>query len=125
MLEKLSESSGPVVGYKTVGKVTAEDYKQLVPEIEALSDKYVDGIYVLIDLQEFSGEEAKAWGPDLKFGREFHNKIARMAIVGDKRWEKWLTSLVDSFYAKEGKYFHSDEIDQAWAWLREDKQLPQ
>jgi hypothetical protein len=117
MLEKLSESSGPVVGYKVVGKVTVEDYQQLDPEVQALIDQY-DDVCLLLDLQEFAGEEAKAWLPDLKFGHRFHDKIEKMAIVGDKRWEKWLTSLVDPFYAREAKFFHPEEVDKAWTWLR-------
>ncbi len=118
MLEKLSESAGAVVGYKIVGKVTAADYAQLNPEVQALVDQYDDDVCMLLDLQAFAGEEVKAWLPDLKFGHRFHDKIARMAIVGDKRWEKWLTALVDPFYAKEARFFHPEEIDAAWAWLR-------
>jgi hypothetical protein len=120
VLEKLSESAGPVVGYKIVGKVTVADYEQLNPEVQALVDQYDDDVCVLLDFQEFAGEEAKAWLPDMKFGHRFHDKIARMAVVGDKRWEKWMTSLVDPFYAKDAKFFHPEETDKAWAWLREE-----
>jgi hypothetical protein len=119
MFEKLSESAGSVVGYKVVGKVTVGDYQQLDPEVHALVDKY-DEVCLLLDMQEFAGEEAKAWLPDLKFGHRFHDNISKMAIVGDKRWEKWLTALVDPFYAKEAKFFHPEETDKAWAWLRGD-----
>ena len=120
MLEKLSESSGSIVGYKVVGKVTAEDYQKLEPEVKTLVEKYDDNVCLLLNLQEFAGEEAKAWLPDLKFGHHFHDKIAKMAIVGDKRWEKWLTSLADPFYAKDAKFFHPEETDKAWAWLRKE-----
>ncbi|MFN2138147.1 MAG: STAS/SEC14 domain-containing protein [Candidatus Promineifilaceae bacterium] len=116
MLEKLSSSSGPVVGYKVVGKVTADDYKQLVPDVQALTDKY-DQVGVLIDLQEFAGEDVGAWLSDLKFGHKFHDKIAKMAIVGDKGWERWLAALADPFYAKDAQYFHSADLEKAWAWL--------
>ena len=116
MLEKIKESSGPVVGYKVVGKVTAADYQKLDPEVQALVNQF-DKVCLLLDLQDFAGEEAKAWLPDLKFGHRFHDKIAKMAIVGDKRWEKWLTSLVEPFYAKEAKFFHPEEKDKAWTWL--------
>ena len=77
MIEKLSESSGPVVGYKVAGKVTPDDYQQLNPAIQTLVDQYADGVYLLLDLQEFAGEEVKAWLPDLKFGHRFHDKIRR------------------------------------------------
>ena len=53
MLEKLNESSGSVVGYKVVGKVTVEDYQKLDPEVHALVDQY-DGVCLLLDLQEFA-----------------------------------------------------------------------
>jgi hypothetical protein len=43
-----------------------------------------------------------------------------MAIVGDKEWEKWLTKLVDPFYAEEGKYFPVEDSAKAWAWLGEE-----
>jgi hypothetical protein len=117
MLEKLSDSSGSIVGYKVAGKVTPADYQKLDPEVHALVDKY-DRVCLLLDLQEFAGEEVKAWLPDLKFGHRFHDKISKMAIVGDKRWEKWLADLAHPFYAKEAQFFHSDDIDKAWAWLR-------
>lgn len=117
MLEKMSESSGPVVGYKVVGKMRVEDYRQLNTEVQALVDQYDDDICLLIDLQEFAGEEVKAWLPDLKFGHRFHDKIDKMAIVGDKRWQKWLAALADPFYADETEFFHPEEMDKAWAWL--------
>lgn len=118
MLEKLSESSGSIVGYKVVGKVTVEDYQQLNPAIQALVDQY-DSVSLLLDLQEFAGEEVKAWLPDLKFGHRFHDKIARMVIVGDKRWQKWLTALCSPWYAKEARFFPPEESDKAWAWMRQ------
>jgi hypothetical protein len=120
MFEKLTESSGPVVGYKIVGKVTVEDYQQLDPEIQALVNQY-DRVCLLLDLQESAGEETKAWLPHLKFGHRFHDKIVKLAIIGDKRWEKWVAALADPFYAKDAKFFHPDETDKAWAWLREDE----
>jgi hypothetical protein len=120
MLKRLSESAGPVVGYKVVGKMTVEDYEQLNPEVQALVDQY-DSVCLLLDLEEFSGEEVKAWLPDLKFGHRFHDNIVKMAIVGDKRWEKWLASLADPFYAKDAEFFHLEEKDKAWAWLREEE----
>lgn len=118
MFEKLSESSGPIVGYRIKGKITAEDYAQLGADMQALVDQY-DETYMLIDVQEFSGEEAKAWLPDLKFGHQFHDNIQKMAIVGDQRWEGMLSALVKPFYAQEGRVFAEDDIDAAWAWLRE------
>jgi len=44
-----------------------------------------------------------------------------MAIVGDKRWQKWLAALVEPFYAKAARFFYPEEIEEAWGWLREEE----
>lgn len=119
MFEKMSKSSGNVIGYKAIGKLTPADYEKLVPEVEELV-KQVGNFRMLMDLEEFQWETVKAWWQELKFSHEFRKNIDKMAIVGDKRWEKWITPLVKPFYAREAKYFHTADIDAAWAWLRED-----
>jgi hypothetical protein len=118
MFEKMAGSSGNVVGYKAVGTITASDYKKLEPEIKALVEKQ-GNLRMLFDVSEFKWEKVEAWIPELKFGSEFHNKIDKMAIVGDKNWEKWITDLTKHFIARDAKYFKTTEVDKAWAWLRE------
>lgn len=118
MIKKLAESSGNIVGYKAVGVITASDYLKLEPEVRDLVEKE-GNVRMLIDLTEFQWEKLEAWLQDLEFGYEFHNKIQKMAIVGDKTWEKWMTHPAKPFYARNVKFFHSSDISKAWAWLRE------
>ena len=119
MIEKLAENSGNVVGYKAIGTITASDYQKLEPEFKALVEKE-GNVRVLIDMSEFKWEKMEAWLQDLKFGFEFHHEIQKMAVVGDKGWEKWMTELAcKPFYAHNAKFFHTADIDKAWAWLRE------
>jgi hypothetical protein len=118
MFEKLAESSGNIVGYKAIGILTASDYLKLEPEVKALVEKE-GNICLLIDLSEFKWAKMEAWLQDLKFGSEFHQKIQKMAIVGDKTWEKWMTHLAKPFYARDAKFFHTSDIENAWAWLKE------
>ncbi|MFC2029989.1 STAS/SEC14 domain-containing protein [Chloroflexota bacterium] len=116
MIEKLSQRSGSVLGYKAVGKIAREDYGALTADVEALLQQE-DSICLLLDLEELEGEEVKAWGADLKFGRHYRKKIAKMAIVGDKKWQERMTALVDPFFAREAEFFQTDERDAAWEWL--------
>ena len=118
MFEKLDESSGNVIGFKAIGTITASDYQKLLPEVRALVEKE-GNIRMLYDLSDFKREKLEAWLPDLKFAMEFHNEIKKMAIVGDKSWEKWMSHLAKPFYARDAKFFHSADIAKAWAWLRE------
>lgn len=117
MFEKMSESTGNTLGYRAVGKITKEDYAFLNKEVEAMIAE-AGSLRLLLDLEALEGEKIKAWGADLKFGHEFRKKIEKMAIVGDKKWQKGLAALADPFYAREAEFFHTADRDSAWAWLQ-------
>jgi len=119
VITKLDGNAGNVLGFKISGTVKKDDYAVLVPEVEALVAKE-DDIRLLMEMTEFKWEAIGAWGADIKFGRDYHKRIARMAIVGDKRWEKWLTKVAAPFYAGDAKFFTSTDVDAAWAWMRGD-----
>ena len=118
MFEKIDESKGNTVGYRVSGRITKADYATLVPEVQALVEQE-GNIRLLLDMEQFEWEEAKAWGADMKFGSEFRKKIDKLAIVGNKRWEKWLAAVADPFYAREAEFFKTDDRDSAWEWLGE------
>lgn len=116
MLAKLSQSFGNVLGYKAIGTITKEDYATLTGDVDALLQQETS-LCLLLDLEGFEGEEIKAWGADLKFGRKYHKRIIKLAIVGDKRWQEWLTALAKPFYAREAEFFPTNEREAAWEWL--------
>ena len=116
MIEKMRKSQGNVLGFKLSGDITKADYDVLVPAVQAAIDQ--EGrVYLLLDMQDFKWEKVSAWGADLNFGHTYHKKIEKMAIVGDKTWEKWITKLAEQFYAKEARFCAPDEIDATWEWL--------
>jgi hypothetical protein len=117
MFEVMKESEGNVIGVRMSGTAHKADYGELVPKVEALARQFGD-IRMLCDLGDFKSEAADAWIADLKFGREFHEKTSKMAIVGDKRWESWMAKLAAPLYAKEARYFHSADMSAAWAWVK-------
>lgn len=117
MIEEMGESGGNVVGYRVSGTVGPEDYQALVPRFEELVGRE-GAVRVLMDVTGFKTESPSAWRADLHFGREFHGKIERLAIVGEKWWEKLMARFCAPFYAKEARYFHTDDIPAAWEWLR-------
>lgn len=71
MLEKLSQSSGNILGYKVIGKITKDDYKTLSADIDTLGQEISIGL--LLDMAAFTGEEIKAQLEKIKF-RSDHQK---------------------------------------------------
>ncbi len=118
MFEIMEESRGQLVGVRAVGAITRADYDMLTPLCEEVINR--EGtMRMLFDMQDFELEEPMAWRADFHFGREFHNKIERMAIVGNERWEEWMTDFCRHFYAQDAAFFRIEDIQAAWDWLRE------
>lgn len=116
MIETLPRSHDAVLGFAVAGDVTAEDYQVLTPAVQAAVATH-GTVRLLLDLTAFHWEKAEAWAADLRFGEQFRHAIDRMAIVGDRAWERWLTRLAEPFYAQQATFFTDPE--EAWTWLEQ------
>jgi hypothetical protein len=119
VFEKMSASSKNVIGFRMTGKLTNADYKALAPEFEDGIKRY-GKIRLLWLLEDFHGWEPKAAWDDYEYWRKYGKEIERVAIVGNKRWEEWMTKLAQLFMKGGVKYFDESQLDDAWAWVRED-----
>ena len=115
MLRELGKSEANVVNYQMIGRIAKDDYQALV--IEDLVEQS-SSVGLLLDMEQFEGEET-TWSAELRSGKAFRQKTEKLAVVGDKRWEKWLETLIDPFHAAEASFYKADEMEQAWAWLQE------
>ncbi|MEZ5125259.1 MAG: STAS/SEC14 domain-containing protein [Thermoleophilia bacterium] len=115
MIEVIPGSSGNVLGYKVSDDVTKDDYAILDPAVEAAVKEH-GSVRLLLDLTAFRWEKIDAWASDFAFGRTFKQNIDKMAIVGDRRWERYLAKVAGRFYAKEARFFERDT--DGWDWLR-------
>jgi hypothetical protein len=113
-ITRSERSTGNTLGFHVSGDVTKADYDVLTPAVAAAVDQH-GSVNLMLDLTDFHWEKVSAWGADLHFGHEYHDKIARLAIVGDRKWEEHLTHICTPFYAKDAKYFEDDTA--AWTWL--------
>lgn len=118
MIEQLSTNSPKVLGFKLSGKLHNDDYQHFVPVIEealALSGK----IRLLAEFDDFHGWDAHAAWDDFKLGVEHYSDFERIAMVGDKDWERWMAIIGKPFTGAQVKYFDKEHADEAWAWLDE------
>ena len=100
------------------GKVHHEDYQKFLPELEELI-KENEKISLLIEFDDFHGADMAAFKDDFNFGREHNDDFYKLAVVGDKKWLKWMTLLSKPFIKAEIKYFERSDLQNAWDWLRE------
>ncbi|WP_456408057.1 STAS/SEC14 domain-containing protein [Thiolapillus sp.] len=118
MIQFIPVSEDHIFAIKASGLLTDEDYRQFLPELKTLIDKY-GPISLLIELEDFRGWEAKAAWEDFKFGKEHDKDFVRIAIVGQKNRHKWLANIGDALTRTEIRFFDQDNLQDAWDWLRE------
>jgi SpoIIAA-like len=121
MIERLKESFGGALGFKVVGKLTAEDLKGFEPQLEILiAQRKHKPIGILADLSQMHGAGWGARWEEMRFLQKHTDHIARMAVVGADKWEE-IVAIVTAGTAileAETRYFDSSEILHAWEWVR-------
>jgi hypothetical protein len=106
------------VGFKMSGKLHDEDYKKFVPLVDAEIAK--EGkVNILAQFHDFHGWDAKALWDDIKFSTAHCAKIKRIALIGEKTWEKWMATVCKPFTTAKIRYFAAPQIDEAKKWLAE------
>jgi len=118
MVEILTGLPANTVGFKVSGKLHDDDYKKFVPLVDAEIAK--DGkVNVLAQFHDFHGWDAHALWDDIKFATTHCTKIRRVALVGDKTWEKWMAGVCKPFTMARVRYFDTADLEAAKTWLAE------
>ena len=95
MIELLPQTSDKVLAFKMSGKLHDEDYKQFVPLVDASIAKQ-GKVRLLAQFHDFHGWDLHALWDDIKFSTTHCAKIERIAMVGDKKWERWMAAVAAS-----------------------------
>jgi hypothetical protein len=74
---------------------------------------------MLAQFHDFHGWDAKELWDDTKFATTHCTKIERIALVGEKTWEKWMATVCKPFTMAKIRYFEAADIAAARNWLEE------
>jgi hypothetical protein len=101
---------------KVSGKLRHEDYEIMVPMLEsAIAGIESPEINALIDATELQGWEVRAAWDDLKLGLKHGREFKKIAILGNKDWQKYASMVGSWFISGEAKYF--EDSAEALEWL--------
>jgi len=118
MIEQLSDVPPKTLGFKLSGKLHDEDYKTFVPAVDkAIAEQ--GKVRMLAVFHDFHGWDAKALWDDIKFSTTHCTKIERIALVGERSWEKGMAAVCKPFTMAKIQYFDAADIAKAKAWLSE------
>ncbi len=109
-------STGRVLEVRVTGKLTKESYQEFVPAVDEQIKEH-GKLRILFVMLEFHGWTAGAMCEDLKFDLKHWKDIERLAIVGDKKWEKGMATFCKPFTKAQIRYFDIRQLEDARQWL--------
>ena len=118
MITRLEKSTDTILGFTLSGKLHDDDYKNCVPTVDAAIAAH-GKVRLLAHFADFHGWDIHALWDDIKFSATHCNKMDRIALVGDKRWEEWMAKVCRPFTMAHLRYFDASKIEDAWKWLQE------
>jgi hypothetical protein len=119
MIEMLPESEGNTLVLRATGKLTDQDYKEvMIPYLENIIKQYGKARVVMYMDENFKGWNANAMWDDMRFGMSHRHDFERMCIVGGPKCVEWGTKLGKLMMSGEIKYYPANAYDEAVAWTK-------
>lgn len=99
------------------GQLTAGDFDGFVRRFDALAGEGPTPMLVELG-PAFSGWSLGGLWNDLKFDFKHRRQFGRIAVLGDKSWQKRLTEVSIPLFRGEMRFFEVSRRDEAEQWLR-------
>lgn len=110
----MPESEGKIIGLRANGKLTDQDYQEvLIPSLEALIKQHGQVRLLCFMDGEFKGLEAGALWDDAKFFLPHKDDFEKMAIVGGPKWIELVMKLFAPLMKGDVKTFPTDQLPKA------------
>ncbi len=109
---------GKLLVIRLSGKLAAEDYAHFTPVVEDAVKRF-GKIRIALVMRDFHGWSAAALWEDTKFDLKHFRDIERLAMVGDKAWEKGMAVFCKPFTTATIRYFDAADEAAAMAWVQE------
>lgn len=117
-VQTLFHDDQSLIEIKASGKLTKLDYQAFVPKVEQFIQQH-DKPRILFEMTDFHGWELGALWEDLKFDAKHFADVDRVAMVGDKQWEKYMATFCKPFTTAQVKFFGPGDRDAAMVWLHQ------
>jgi hypothetical protein len=114
---KTSEDSN-IIYTTSSGKLDKKDYQELLPMVEAKIAKH-GKVRWFFEMDHFQGWELDTFWKDIKFDIKHIHDFEKVAMVGEKKWQEWMTKSMKPFISADIKYFNLSERQIADQWIKQ------
>ncbi len=116
MIEVLPESNGNILILRAEGRLTHQDYKNvIIPRLEAMISHHGKVRFLL---EDFDGWQAAAFWEDARVALMHRNDFEKIGLIGAPRWAGWGLKLAALAMSGEVRTFSPSERSKALGWIK-------
>lgn len=116
------KNGGKVLEVEMRGKLGDKDYRGFMLEFDRLVQQH-GKLRVLFEMSDFQGWDAGGLWDEFKFDVKHFSHVERVAMVGDKQWQKGMSILCQIFIPTKFRHFSHAAMDDARNWIDSDVSL--
>ena len=116
MLQILGFTHHNIIASKAEGQLKGHDMEKINPLVHNIvaSGQKIRWYFEMVN---FTGWNAKGLWEDLKMDLEHASNYEKIAMVGEKKWQDWITQFMKPFTSAEIRYFDVADKAAARAWI--------
>lgn len=118
MLIILEFTKNNVIATKAQENLTEADIQKIHPLIHNIVNRG-QKVRWYFEMENFSGWKFNAFWKDLKMDMSHADDYEKIAMVGEKKWQDWITQFMKPFTNAEVRYFDSEQKEKAKKWINQ------
>lgn len=116
MMELNVNPESNIIYTLVTGTVVKEDMEKLLPILKDKIQKFGKARWYY-EMKDFNGWKPDAFWEDVMFDLKHANDFEKVAMVGEKKWQEWMTQIMKPFTSAEIKYFDLEDKQAAKDWI--------
>ncbi|HEY0897718.1 MAG TPA: STAS/SEC14 domain-containing protein [Sphingobacteriaceae bacterium] len=116
MLLVLNETEGDLLAVRVSGKLTERDFDHYRVLVREKMERY-GGVRLYFEMLSFTGWKPGSFLENALFDLVHSRKFRKVAMVGEKDWQRWAAGFADLVKAGKVRYFPVSEREFAMAWI--------
>jgi hypothetical protein len=106
-----------LIALRVSGVLATQEIDQFKALVRDVIDQFGE-VRMYFEMQEFDGWQVGSFLENAFFDIIYANRYSKVAMVGEKSWQAWITKLADIVKGGEVRYFDLDDRLQAVQWVQ-------